>query len=295
MRNITLDPSLLHSLAGKTAIVTGAAGGIGSAITRLLLEHGANVVMADLEYTRATVQSTIASLPDSTTRERVQFVATDITVWDQMTALFRAARERFGPLSLVVANAGVMESEGVLDVEGEGAIDEAGNLREARDFATVIDVNVKGTMNCLRLALFAMKGNDRKQSQRACFADGSRGAVVLVSSVSGYFGGTGVAGYVSSKHAVTGMLRASQRAARRYGVRVHAVAPFVTPTAMAGGFSHAWRERGLPINTTERVAAAVLALAVDARAEAGSCYMVCSFPSRPVEVLVPGTDLGCLL
>ncbi|KAL3483341.1 hypothetical protein BJX62DRAFT_245008, partial [Aspergillus germanicus] len=267
MHNIILDRSLLHALAGKTAIVTGAAGGIGTAITRLLLEHGANVVMADLEHSRATVQTTIASLPDST-RERVQFVATDITVWDQMTALFHAARERFGALSLVVANAGVMESEGVLDVDGEGAIDKAGNLREARDFATVIDVNVKGTMNCLRLAMFAMKGNDREP--RACLSDGSRGAVVLVSSISGYFGGTGVAGYVSSKHAVTGILRGSQRAASRYEVRVHAVAPFVTPTAMAGGFSRAWRERGLPINTTEGVAAAVLALAVDARAEAGS-------------------------
>ncbi|KAF9893039.1 hypothetical protein FE257_012450 [Aspergillus nanangensis] len=267
-----LDASLLHHLTGKTAIVTGGAGGIGTALTKLLLEHGANVVIADLENARPMAETMIMELPDSC-RGRVHFVATNIVDWDQMTALFRSAKERFGSIQLVVANAGVMESEPVLDMN---QIDEHGNLKESRDFSKVIDINVKGTMNCLRHGIFSMKGN------QPCYPDGSRGAVVLVSSISGYFGGTGVSAYITSKHAVTGMLRGSQLAADQYGIRVNAVAPFVTPTAMAGGFSKAWKTKGLPINTTEGVATAVVTLALNP-AEKGSCYMVSGPMLREVE------------
>ncbi|KAH1848994.1 hypothetical protein KXX54_008008 [Aspergillus fumigatus] len=221
MHDITLDPLLLGNLTGKTAVLTGGAGGIGTAIAKLLLEHGANVVVADLEHTRPIVETMIVDLPE-----------------------------------LVIANAGVMERTPVL--------------------CKVIDINVKGTMNCLRHAIFSMKGN------QPCYPDGSRGAVVLVSSISGYFGGTGVSGYITSKHAVTGMLRGSQLVASQDDIRVNAVAPFVTPTAMAGGFSEAWQAKGLPINTTEGVATVVLTLAVNP-AEKGSCYIVSGPILREVE------------
>lgn len=158
-----------------------------------------------------------------------------------------------------------MESEPVLDMD---QIDEQGNLKESQEFSKIIDINVKGTMNCLRQAIFSMKRN------QPCYPGGSRGAMVLVSSISGYFGSTGVSGYITSKHAVTGMLRGSQLAANKYGIRVNAVAPFVTPTSMAGGFSEAWQAKGLPINTTDGVATALLTLALDPT-ENGSCYMVC--------------------
>ncbi|EDP55670.1 short chain dehydrogenase/reductase, putative [Aspergillus fumigatus A1163] len=252
MHDITLDPLLLGNLTGKTAVLTGGAGGIGTAIAKLLLEHGANVVVADLEHTRPIVETMIVDLPGSC-KGRVQFVATNIS-----------AKERFGSIELVIANAEVMERTPVLDMD---QIDEHGNLEESHEFCKVIDINVKGTMNCLRHAIFSMKGN------QPCYPDGSRGAVVLVSSISGYFGGTGVSGYITSKHAVTGMLRGSQLVASQYDIRVNAVAPFVTPTAMAGGFSEAWQAKGLPINTTEGVATVVLTLAVNP-AEKGSCYIV---------------------
>ncbi|KAH1509372.1 hypothetical protein KXX06_007270 [Aspergillus fumigatus] len=238
MHDITLDPLLLGNLTGKTAVLTGGAGGIGTAIAKLLLEHGANVVVADLEHTRPIVETMIVDLPE-----------------------------------LVIANAGVMERTPVLDMD---QIDEHGNLEESHEFCKVIDINVKGTMNCLRHAIFSMKGN------QPCYPDGSRGAVVLVSSISGYFGGTGVSGYITSKHAVTGMLRGSQLVASQDDIRVNAVAPFVTPTAMAGGFSEAWQAKGLPINTTEGVATVVLTLAVNP-AEKGSCYIVSGPILREVE------------
>ncbi|GLA67595.1 hypothetical protein CBS147353_10670 [Aspergillus niger] len=274
MRSISLDQFLPGDLAGKTAILTGAAGGIGTAIATLFLNHGANVVLADLVHTRLTIEGMISALPENQ-RSRALFMPTNIVNWSETASLFRNASNHFGRIDLVIANAGIMETTPVLD--DLDTVDEQGDLVEHTGFSTVIDVNVKGTMNCLRHALFHMRQNEPSQ-----FDGASRGAIVLVSSISGYFGGTGVAGYVTSKHAVTGMLRASQLAAGRYGIRVNAVAPFVTPTAMSSGFSQAWSERGLPTNSPEGVAEAVLGIAVDPTVS-GGCYMVVGYILREVE------------
>lgn len=94
-------------------------------------------------------------------------------------------------------------------------------------------------------------------------ADGSRGSVILIASTSGYFGGTGVVSYISSKHGVVGLARSSQRKANELGVRVNVVAPFFTPTYITNGYSDKWKERGLPANTVEGVADAIVATSTD--------------------------------
>lgn len=111
-----------------------------------------------------------------------------------------------------------------------------------------------------------MKGN--KES----FSGGSRGSIVLVISTSGYFGGTGVAAYVSSKHAITGLLRSSQLVATQHNLRVNAVAPFVTPTSMVS-FAKQWIDKGLPSNTTQQVANVIATLSLDPKRR-GACYLV---------------------
>lgn len=141
MQNIELDLSLLKDLVGKTAIVTGAAGGIGAEIVRILVANGSNVIMADLEHCQHAATSVIAALPDPS---RAHFVPTNIMKWDQVNTLFRAARERFGSVEIVIANAGVMENSPVLDVDH---VDKEGNLLECNEFSRVIDINIKGTMN----------------------------------------------------------------------------------------------------------------------------------------------------
>jgi NAD(P)-dependent dehydrogenase (short-subunit alcohol dehydrogenase family) len=93
--------------------------------------------------------------------------------------------------------------------------------------------------------------------------DGYRGSIVLVSSTSGYFGGTAVVSYVASKHGVMGLLRASQKAAGENGVRVNVVAPFVTPTHITSGYSKEWKEQGLIHNTPADVALAIAQTAAD--------------------------------
>lgn len=107
------------------------------------------------------------------------------------------------------------------------------------------------------------------------FLDGSRGSIVLVTSTSGYFGGSSVAAYVASKHGVTGLLRSSQLVAAKHNIRVNAVAPFVTPTNITGGFAADWAAAGHPSNTTEQVAHVIATISQDP-VRRGACYLVCA-------------------
>ena len=101
-------------------------------------------------------------------------------------------------------------------------------------------------------------------------ADGARGSVVLIASTSGYFGGTGVVSYISSKHGVVGLARASQRKANELDIRVNVVAPFFTPTYITTGYSEQWKARGLPANTVEDVANAIVSTSMNAEAKGHS-------------------------
>lgn len=134
---------------------------------------------------------------------------------------------------------------------------------------------LRGTDNgllALRLALFHMEQNEPR------FSDGSRGSVILVSSTSGYFGGTGVAAYVSSKHGVTGLLRASQKAAEKAHVRVNGIAPSFTTTPLTSNFGKQWYDAGIEHNTPQHVARMIVQMSVDPTGR-GACCLVCSIPS----------------
>jgi NAD(P)-dependent dehydrogenase (short-subunit alcohol dehydrogenase family) len=99
------------------------------------------------------------------------------------------------------------------------------------------------------------------------------GSIVLLASTSGYFGGTGVTAYVASKHGIVGLLRASQTTAQQHGIRVNAIAPFLTPTRITAGFAQQWQDAGLEANTPARVAEAIAQAALDVTRR-GSCVMV---------------------
>lgn len=237
-------------------------------IVRLYAYHGANVVVADLEHSRFAAESLIATLPDPS---RAIFAQANTHIWSEMKKLFKTAINTFGSVGVVVANAGVMESHMTLDVE---TVDTNGDL-EATEASKVIDVNVKGTLNTLRLGLHYMKDNKER------FPGGSKGSIILVISTSGYVGGTGVAAYVSSKHAITGLLRSSQLVAAQHNIRVNAVAPFVTPTSMVG-FAKQWTDSGLPSNTTQQVAKVIATLSQDPERK-GACYLTCGPIIREME------------
>lgn len=287
MHAVALDPTVLANLRDKTAVVTGAGGGIGADIVKALIANGCNVVLTDLERSRSAVELLIASLPDPSV---ALFIPANTLDWDQMKALFKKAKEHFGQIQVVIANAGVMESEQVLDMD---KLDSNGDLVESSEYFKVLDINVKGTMNsqssikcgiyiltvsceALRQGLFYMKDND------ACFPDGSLGSIVMTISTSGYFGATGNAGYISSKHALTGLLRSSQSVANKHNIRINAVSPFCTVTSMMEQFKDSWVAAGLPLNTPNMVADAIIHMAADP-SQRGSNYLV-GYHELPLEM-----------
>jgi len=141
MQPITIDPDLLSQLASKTAIVTGAANGIGAQTAALFNSHGANVVIADLEFTRTAAEQLISSFSYPS---KALFIPANIINWVEMKDLFKNTVARFGSVEIVVANAGIMEAKPVIDLDG---LDENGELLESRDAFKVIDINLKGTLN----------------------------------------------------------------------------------------------------------------------------------------------------
>lgn len=139
--SFNLDPSLLQSLPAKTVIVTGGANGIGLEAIKQYHHSGANVVIADLANSRQQAEDAIAALDDPS---RALFVPVNITIWEEVQQLFKAAIEKFGRVDVVIANAGIMESRKFFDFE----VDENGDLRDDAS-GRVIDVNLKGTMNSM--------------------------------------------------------------------------------------------------------------------------------------------------
>lgn len=138
---VHLDPDLLWQAAGKTVIITGGANGIGAATAALYNRHGASVVIADLPAAQPAADTLIPTLSHP---DRAMFVPTNILDWAQMTRLFKQAKERFGRIDIVVANAAIMETAPVLDLD---AVNENGELLESQEAFRVIDVNIKGTLN----------------------------------------------------------------------------------------------------------------------------------------------------
>ncbi|HTZ24686.1 MAG TPA: SDR family oxidoreductase [Streptosporangiaceae bacterium] len=191
----------MRGLTGKTAIVTGGAGGIGGAVARRLSEEGCRVVVVDVDGEGAV--ATAAALPGDAIG-----VAADVSREEGVLAYQRAAVEAFGRLDLFHLNAGVA---------GKAARFTDG---DADDFDRVIAVDLRGAYLGALHALRALRDQ------------GHGGAVVLTSSVAGIVGGESVGPYVAAKHGVAGIVQTAAVDGGQFGVRVNGVAPGMTLTPM---------------------------------------------------------------
>lgn len=197
-------------LSGNSAVVTGGASGLGLATARRLVEAGAHVVLLDLESSRGAEAA--AELGGGT-----RFVPGDVTTEEGVRPALDAA-EAVGPLRVVVHCAGRGLAMRILDKEGN-----AGSLA---DYASIINLNLIGTFNVVRLAAERMARNES--------VAGERGALVLTASVAAWEGQIGQIPYASSKAGVVGMTLVAARDLASKQIRVATIAPGIFDTPLLG-------------------------------------------------------------
>lgn len=192
------------------ALVTGAGSGLGEATARKLYADGASVVILDLPSSKGA--EVAESLGD-----RAEFVAADVTDEEQVKPAVDAAAAR-GTLRIVVNCAGVgtpgrvISKRGVLPLEA---------------FSKVVQINLIGTFNVLRLAAERMAGNEP--------LNGDRGVITMTASIAAYDGQIGQAAYAASKGGIVGLTLSAARDLADKGIRVVTIAPGTFETPMLAG------------------------------------------------------------
>ncbi len=189
-------------------LIAGGSSGLGAACARRLADRGTGCVIADLQPPDGPLQQELG--------ERCLFCPTDVTDESAVQTALRTTQDRFGPVRGVVICAGIIRGERILGTSGPFDL----NL-----FRRVIEVNLVGTFNVLRLAAQVMRDN-------APNADGERGVIITTSSVAAFEGQIGQAAYAASKGGVASLTLPAARELGRFGIRVVSIAPGVFETPM---------------------------------------------------------------
>jgi len=196
-------------VAGQTFLITGGASGLGAGTARRLAAAGANVLVADLNA--AAGEALAKSLG-----HQAEFISTDVTSEPSAQAAIDAAIQRFGALHGLVNCAGILGAARIVSREGP---------HDLSLFRKVIEVNLIGTFNMLRLAAAAMSKNEPNE-------EGERGVIINTASVAALEGQIGQAAYAASKGGVTSLTLPAARELARFGIRVATIAPGIFETAM---------------------------------------------------------------
>jgi len=179
-------------LEDKVAVITGGGGSIGEAVSRLFLEHGAYLMLADADPER--LNATAERLQS----DRVCTSVVDVRSSAQVGKMVQRTVERYGALDVVLSNAGNMGPICALSEYPEDGFDD------------VLAVHVRGAFLCCKHALPHMRPG---------------GSIIITSSVAGVRGDPGPYGYITAKHAQVGLMRAVAKEAAKLQVRVNTLHP----------------------------------------------------------------------
>jgi 3-oxoacyl-[acyl-carrier protein] reductase len=227
-------------LKGKVALVTGAAQGIGKAVTLMLARHGADVIVADVNMEKA--EETAREV--QTLGHQAMAVKLDVTRLQDVEATVATALQRFGKIDILINNAGIARDKLILRMTEE-------------DWDAVLSVNLKGTFNCTKAVIKHMS------KQRS-------GKIINIASVVGEMGNPGQANYAASKAGVIGFTKTIAREFAQRGINVNAIAPGYIQTPMTDALPEKAKEelkRMIPmerLGQPEDVAQAVLFLVSEA-------------------------------
>ncbi|MEZ4730904.1 MAG: 3-hydroxyacyl-CoA dehydrogenase [Caldilineaceae bacterium] len=206
-------------LQQKTIMISGGASGLGKATAERLATEGAHIVIIDRDQAKG--KATAQALG-----EGAGFVEADVTNEDSIQSAVDQTVERYGQIHGVVNCAGIAIAERLTGKRGAHRLD---------SFAKVIQVNLIGTFNVMRLAVTAMLENDPGE-------DGERGVVINTASVAAFDGQIGQAAYAASKAGVAGLTLPAARDLAGYGIRVVTIAPGLFDTPLLAELPEAARK-----------------------------------------------------
>ena len=201
------------------ALVTGGASGLGEAVVKAIIAEGGTAAILDLDEDRG--QQLIKALGDNSL-----FIKTDVSSAENVKSAVEQVTANFGLINLVVNCAGIAPAAKVLGKQGP---------HDLELFTRVLQVNLVGTFNVIRLAAGKMAENNPGP-------DGERGVMINTASVAAYEGQIGQAAYSASKGGIVGLTLPIARELASLGIRVVTIAPGIMETPMLMGMPDNVRE-----------------------------------------------------
>ncbi len=205
-------------LSGSTIVIGGGASGLGAAAAQMTVADGGTAVILDRDASAGHALSRVLG-------ERARFIQADTTSATDVENAIHEARASAGAIDGLICTAGIAPAERVLARDG---------VQPLHRFASVIDVNLLGTFNLVRVAAAAMADNPPSPT-------GERGVIVMTASIAAFDGQIGQAAYAASKGGIVSMTLPLAREFARLGIRVVTIAPGVFDTPLLQSLSDAAR------------------------------------------------------
>lgn len=206
-------------ITGNTFVITGGASGLGEATSRMIVENAGHAAILDINEEKGN------QLADELGSSAV-FVRTDITSEEEVSSALDTVIERFGSVHGLVNCAGLGPGKRVLGRKG---------VHELSFFQKIININLVGSFNTLRLAADKIQQNEPN-------GEGERGVIINTASVAAYEGQIGQAAYAASKGGIVSMTLPIARELARVGIRVMALAPGIFETPLLAGYTQEVRD-----------------------------------------------------
>lgn len=202
----------MMDIANQVFLVSGGASGLGAASAEMLVAAGAKVMLVDLNAEAVAAKAQQLGC---------QSVVADISQEAAAEAAVQATVKAFGGLNGLINCAGIVRGEKILGKNGPHAL---------ASFSQVINVNLIGSFNLLRLAAAAI-------AESTANAEGERGVIINTASIAAFDGQIGQAAYAASKGAIASLTLPVARELARFGIRVMTIAPGIFETPMMAGMS----------------------------------------------------------
>jgi 3-oxoacyl-[acyl-carrier protein] reductase len=204
---------VLDTLNDKVILITGASRGIGRAIALLAAENGARVI---INYNRSEREAADLVADINGRGQSAMAIKADIAREDDIRAMFKAVKEKYGRLDVLVNNAGIMKNNLLV-------------MTQPREFDEIFGINCRGTFLCMQ---YAAKMMIRQRS----------GKIINLSSIVGVHGSRGQTAYSASKSMVIGLTKAAAKELGYYGITVNALAPGFIETDLTRDVKDSFRQ-----------------------------------------------------